>query len=52
MLLRSGLVDGRTDTGVFASGQVVGLLNDLPSCHEVVTGVVEQALEIMNNLRP
>jgi len=32
MLLRAGLVQGRTDAGVLASGQVVGLLHDLPSC--------------------
>jgi NAD(P)H-dependent flavin oxidoreductase YrpB (nitropropane dioxygenase family) len=52
MLLRSGLVDGHTDAGVFAAGQVVGLLDDLPSCHEVIAGVVEQAHEIMCDLRP
>jgi NAD(P)H-dependent flavin oxidoreductase YrpB (nitropropane dioxygenase family) len=52
MLLRSGLVDGRTDAGVLAAGQVVGLLNDLPSCHEVITGIVEQAHEIIRDLRP
>lgn len=52
MLLKSGLVDGRTDTGVFAAGQVVGLLNDLPTVHQVITGTVEQAQRIINELRP
>jgi len=47
MLLRAGLVDGRTDAGVLASGQVVGMLGDLPSCAELVTGVVDQAVEIL-----
>ena len=47
MLLRSGLVDGRVDAGVFAAGQVVGLLDSIPSCHELITGIVGQALEIM-----
>lgn len=50
MLLRSGLVDGDTSAGVLASGQVVGVLNDLPSCAEVITGVVEQARQIIERL--
>ncbi len=50
MLLRSGLVDGRTDTGVLASGQVVGMLHDLPSCEELITGVVDQAREDLKRL--
>jgi NAD(P)H-dependent flavin oxidoreductase YrpB (nitropropane dioxygenase family) len=50
MLLRAGLVEGRVDAGVFASGQVVGLLNDLPTCQDVVTGVVTQAREILDRL--
>lgn len=52
MLLKAGLVEGRTDTGVFASGQVVGLLNDLPTVHDVITRTVEQAQEILKKLRP
>jgi NAD(P)H-dependent flavin oxidoreductase YrpB (nitropropane dioxygenase family) len=52
MLLRAGLVEGRTDTGVFASGQVVGLLNDLPTVHAVITKTIEQAEQILNDLRP
>ncbi len=43
MMLRAGLVEGRTDAGVLASGQVVGLLDDLPSCEELVDRVVTEA---------
>ena len=50
MLLRAGLVEGRTEAGVFASGQVVGLLHDLPSCADVITGTVTQAREILDRL--
>ncbi|HWC84322.1 MAG TPA: nitronate monooxygenase [Pseudonocardiaceae bacterium] len=50
MLLKSGLVEGRTDAGVLASGQVVGLLDDLPSCQELITGIVGQATEILEKL--
>lgn len=50
MLLRSGLVDGRTDAGVLASGQVVGLLTDLPEVAELISGIVDQATEILAKL--
>ncbi|HEV7791839.1 MAG TPA: nitronate monooxygenase [Pseudonocardia sp.] len=52
MLLRAGLVQGRTDAGVLASGQVVGMLHDLPSCAELINGVVGQAVEILARLAP
>ncbi len=44
MLLRAGLVEGNTHAGVLASGQVVGLLQDLPSCEELIAGIVEEAV--------
>jgi NAD(P)H-dependent flavin oxidoreductase YrpB (nitropropane dioxygenase family) len=50
MLLRAGLVDGRTDAGVLAAGQVVGVLHDLPTCAELISGVVEQATEVIEGL--
>jgi len=49
-LLKAGLVQGRTDTGVFAAGQVVGMLHDLPTCQEVVEGVVAQACDVLDRL--
>lgn len=51
MLLRAGLVEGRTDAGVLAAGQVVGMLADLPSCAEVIEGVVTQATKVLDELR-
>ena len=50
MLLRTGLVQGRTDAGVLAAGQVVGVLKDLPSCEELITGIVTQAREVIDGL--
>ena len=32
MLLKAAMVDGRPDLGVMASGQVVGVIDDLPTC--------------------
>jgi NAD(P)H-dependent flavin oxidoreductase YrpB (nitropropane dioxygenase family) len=49
-LLKAGLVEGRTDTGVFAAGQVVGMLDDLPTCREVVEGVVDDASDRLRRL--
>jgi NAD(P)H-dependent flavin oxidoreductase YrpB (nitropropane dioxygenase family) len=43
MMLKAGLVEGDADAGVLASGQVVGLLDDLPSCEELIDRVVSGA---------
>ena len=45
MLLKAGLVEGNTDAGVLASGQVAGILDDLPSCAELVDSIVADAVE-------
>ncbi|MEV0904763.1 NAD(P)H-dependent flavin oxidoreductase [Streptomyces hokutonensis] len=50
MLLRSAMVDGRTDLGVMASGQVAGVIDDLPSCAELVAGVMDQAASVVGEL--
>jgi NAD(P)H-dependent flavin oxidoreductase YrpB (nitropropane dioxygenase family) len=50
MLLRAGLVDGNTQAGVLASGQVVGMLDDLPSCAELITAIVAEAEVIIGKL--
>jgi NAD(P)H-dependent flavin oxidoreductase YrpB (nitropropane dioxygenase family) len=47
MLLRAAMVDGRDDLGVMAAGQVVGLIDDLPTCAELVRRVVDQAHELL-----
>jgi NAD(P)H-dependent flavin oxidoreductase YrpB (nitropropane dioxygenase family) len=45
MMLKAGLVEGDTGAGVLASGQVVGVLHDLPSCEELIDRVVTGAVE-------
>jgi NAD(P)H-dependent flavin oxidoreductase YrpB (nitropropane dioxygenase family) len=45
MLLKAGLVEGNTEAGVLASGQVAGILDDLPSCAELVPQIVAEAIE-------
>ena len=44
-MLRAGLVEGDASAGVLASGQVVGVIDDLPSCEELVDRVVTRAVD-------
>ncbi|EXG82413.1 NAD(P)H-dependent flavin oxidoreductase [Cryptosporangium arvum] len=44
MLLKAGLVDGDTSAGMLASGQAVGVIDDLPSCEELVARIVADAV--------
>jgi NAD(P)H-dependent flavin oxidoreductase YrpB (nitropropane dioxygenase family) len=46
-LLRAAMVDGRTDFGVMATGQVAGLIDDLPSCAELIDRIVSQAEAVL-----
>ncbi|MEU1914331.1 NAD(P)H-dependent flavin oxidoreductase [Streptomyces massasporeus] len=50
MLLKSAMVDGRTDLGVMASGQVAGVIDDLPSCAELVERIMKEADETLARL--
>jgi NAD(P)H-dependent flavin oxidoreductase YrpB (nitropropane dioxygenase family) len=43
MLLKATMVDGNVNAGVMASGQVVGLIDDLPSCAEVIERIMAEA---------
>ena len=45
MLLKAAMVDGRPDLGVMASGQVVGVIDDLPTCEELIGRIVKEAAE-------
>jgi len=49
MLLRAGLVDGDPDVGVLASGQVVGLLTDLPTVADLIESMVTEATTILRD---
>ena len=44
-LLKAGLVEGDTSAGILASGQVVGVIGDLPSCEELIDRIVTGAVE-------
>src|SRR3954465_10241469 len=47
MMLKAGLVEGDTSAGVLASGQVVGVIDDLPSCEQLLDRVVTEAADCL-----
>jgi NAD(P)H-dependent flavin oxidoreductase YrpB (nitropropane dioxygenase family) len=52
MLLRTAMVDGDPDRGVMASGQVAGLIDDLPTCAELIARIMAEAAAVLARLAP
>lgn len=50
MLLRAAMVDGRPDLGLMSAGQVAGLIEDLPSCAELIQTIMTQAEQRLASL--
>jgi NAD(P)H-dependent flavin oxidoreductase YrpB (nitropropane dioxygenase family) len=50
MLLRAAMVEGNPDLGVMSSGQVVGLLEDLPTVSELVQRIISEAETTLSRL--
>lgn len=50
MLLKAALVDGKVDAGVMASGQAVGVIDDLPSVAELIERIIAQADATLKDL--
>jgi NAD(P)H-dependent flavin oxidoreductase YrpB (nitropropane dioxygenase family) len=50
MLLKAAMVDGRPDLGVMAAGQVVGLIDDVPSCAELIERIMAEANDCLTRL--
>jgi NAD(P)H-dependent flavin oxidoreductase YrpB (nitropropane dioxygenase family) len=50
MMLRSSMVDGRTDLGTMASGEVAGVIDDLPTCAELIDRIMGEADEVLTRL--
>ncbi|WP_067569258.1 NAD(P)H-dependent flavin oxidoreductase [Nocardia acidivorans] len=44
MLLKAGLVEGNTQAGVLASGQVAGIIEDLPTVRELIDRIIADAI--------
>ena len=50
VLLRAAMVDGRPDLGLMSSGQVTGLIEDLPSCAELIEEIIAEAGRCLDRL--
>jgi NAD(P)H-dependent flavin oxidoreductase YrpB (nitropropane dioxygenase family) len=49
-LLHAALVAGQTGYGVMATGQVTGVIDDLPSCAELIERIMTQADAVLRRL--
>jgi NAD(P)H-dependent flavin oxidoreductase YrpB (nitropropane dioxygenase family) len=47
MLLKASMVDGNVDSGVMAGGQVTGVIEELPSCAELIARIVARAEQVL-----
>jgi NAD(P)H-dependent flavin oxidoreductase YrpB (nitropropane dioxygenase family) len=50
MLTKASMVDGRADAGILPAGQVVGVIDELPTVAEVVARIVREAEETLARL--
>ncbi len=50
MFLRAAMVEGSLSFGVFASGQVVGMIDDLPAVSDVIERIVKEAEATLGKL--
>jgi nitronate monooxygenase len=47
---RNGWVAGKLDEGLYAAGQVVGRISDVPTVSELIRMIVDEALEVKDKL--
>jgi len=50
MLTRASMVEGRIEVGILPTGQVVGVIEELPTVAEVLDGIVREAEETLARL--
>jgi NAD(P)H-dependent flavin oxidoreductase YrpB (nitropropane dioxygenase family) len=50
MLTRASLVEGHAETGVLPIGQVVGLIDDIPTVHELLERIMAEAKSALERL--
>ena len=52
MLTKATMVDGELEVGILPTGQCVGVVDDLPTCDELISRIVTEAVEAMDRLTP
>ncbi len=50
MLLKAAMVDGRPDLGVMSGGQVVGVIEDLPTVEDLLERIMAEAEAVLRRL--
>ena len=50
MLTKAAMVDGRPEVGILPTGQVMGVIDELPTVAEIVTRIVAEAEETLARL--
>lgn len=43
MIIQKAMVEGKPDEGVLPSGQIAGLINDMPSCADIIAKIIIDA---------
>ena len=43
MIIQKAMVEGKPDEGVLPSGQIAGLINDMPSCADIISKIISDA---------
>lgn len=51
MLIKRALVDGRPEAGVLPAGQVVGMIDELPTCEELIDDIITEATRTLGRVR-
>ena len=52
MLTRATMVDGDIDAGILPTGQCVGVVDDLPTCSELVERIMAEAVAALDRIAP
>lgn len=47
VLLSKTMVEGEVEHGIMSSGQCVGVIDDLPSCEELMTEIIAGAQAVL-----
>ncbi|MEI9992014.1 MAG: nitronate monooxygenase [Rhizomicrobium sp.] len=51
-LIRKAIVEGEPENGILPSGQIAGLIDEIPTCHDLVDRIAEEARQCIAALAP
>ena len=50
MMTRSSMVEGKLDAGILPTGQVTGLIDELPTVEDLIESIVHDASRVLDRL--